>query len=82
MWFLFKTTVIVVIAVLMRGTLPRYRIDNLITYYWKYMLFSYIFFYIELLCVYYYYVVIVPQLIAQGMLEGLLEILIMQGGFL
>lgn len=80
MWFLFKTTVIVVIAVLMRGTLPRYRIDNLITYYWKYMLFSYIFFYIELLCVYYYYVVIVPQLIAQAMLEGLWELLAISAG--
>lgn len=82
MWFLFKTTVIVVIAVLMRGTLPRYRIDNLITYYWKYMLFSYVFFYVELLGVYYYYVVIVPKLVEQGMLQGFLDLYIIATGMI
>jgi NADH:ubiquinone oxidoreductase subunit H len=53
MWFLFKTTVLVVIAVLVRGTLPRYRIDQLITYKWKHLVFCYLFFVVELLCLYY-----------------------------
>lgn len=53
MWFLFKTTILVVIAVLIRGTLPRYRIDMLITYKWKHLVFCYLFFVIELLCLYY-----------------------------
>ena len=43
MWFLFKTTVLVVIAVLVRGTLPRYRIDQLITYKMKTFGFCYLF---------------------------------------
>ncbi len=44
-----KTTILVIIAILVRGTLPRYRIDQVITVNWKYLIFILIFFYVQLL---------------------------------
>lgn len=46
---LLKTTLFVAFAILVRGTLPRYRVDQLITVNWKYILFILIFFFIQIL---------------------------------
>ncbi len=46
-----KTVIIVSIAILVRGTLPRYRVDQVINLNWKYLIFILIFFYIELLTI-------------------------------
>jgi len=40
--FLFKTVLIVFIAVLVRGSLPRKRVDQYISQNWKYFVFSYL----------------------------------------
>lgn len=45
--FFLKTLFFVVLAVIVRGTLPRYRIDQLVSKYWKYWVFIYIFFIVE-----------------------------------
>lgn len=45
--FFLKTLFFVVLAVIVRGTLPRYRIDQLVSKYWKYWIFIYIFFIVE-----------------------------------
>lgn len=45
---LLKTVFLVTLAILVRGTLPRYRIDQVIALNWKYIIFLLIIFYIEL----------------------------------
>ena len=46
---LVKTVLFVSLAILVRGTLPRYRVDQLLTLNWKYWLFILIFFYVYIL---------------------------------
>jgi NADH:ubiquinone oxidoreductase subunit H len=46
-----KTVIIVSVAILVRGTLPRYRVDQVINLNWKYLIFILIFFYIQLLTI-------------------------------
>jgi len=46
---MFKVLIILVIAICIRGTLPRYRIDQIIILNWKFFIFILVFFYIELL---------------------------------
>ncbi len=48
---IFKTIIIVSIAILVRGTLPRYRVDQLINLNWKFLVFILFFFYVELLII-------------------------------
>jgi NADH:ubiquinone oxidoreductase subunit H len=44
----FKVVFLVILAVFIRGTLPRYRVDQLISLNWKFFIFICVFFYIEL----------------------------------
>jgi NADH:ubiquinone oxidoreductase subunit H len=44
-----KSIGIVIIAILIRGTLPRYRVDQLILLNWKTFIFINIFFFIQLI---------------------------------
>jgi len=44
-----KSIILVVLAILIRGTLPRYRIDQLILLNWKLFIFINIFFFNQLL---------------------------------
>ena len=46
---LLKTVLFVSLAILVRGTLPRYRIDQVISLNWKYGVFIFIIFYCHLL---------------------------------
>jgi len=46
---LLKTVLFVSFAILVRGTLPRYRVDQVISLNWKYTVFLFVFFYIHLL---------------------------------
>ena len=48
---LIKTITLVSIAILVRGTLPRYRIDQLISLNWKFFIFILILFYTNLLLI-------------------------------
>lgn len=45
---LIKAVILVMIAILIRATLPRYRVDQLITQHWKYYLFYLITYYLFL----------------------------------
>lgn len=54
MWFLFKALLAVTIAVIVRGVLPRFRIDQLVSEHWKTFIFMYIFFVLELISVIYF----------------------------
>lgn len=54
MWFLFKTLIAVTLAVVVRGVLPRFRVDQLVTEHWKMFMFMYIFFVLELTSVVYF----------------------------
>lgn len=54
MWFLFKALLAVTIAVIVRGVLPRFRIDQLVSEHWKMFIFMYIFFVLELISVIYF----------------------------
>lgn len=47
---LVKTVMFVSFAILVRGTLPRYRVDQLLTLNWKYLLFILIFFLYSFTC--------------------------------
>ena len=42
--FFLKTIIIVIVAILIRGTMPRYRIDQLISLNWKLYIYIYILF--------------------------------------
>ncbi len=46
---LLKTVLFVSLAILVRGTLPRYRVDQVISLNWKYGVFVFIVFYVHLL---------------------------------
>jgi NADH:ubiquinone oxidoreductase subunit H len=46
---LIKTTILISIAILVRGTLPRYRIDQVINLNWKFLVFILVLFYLELI---------------------------------
>lgn len=46
---LIKTVILISIAILVRGTLPRYRIDQLLSLNWKYWVFILIIFYLHVL---------------------------------
>lgn len=52
--FLFKIIFLVSLAILIRGTLPRYRIDQLLALNWKILIFIYFFFLVMLLFNIYY----------------------------
>ena len=52
-WVLLKTLLLVVLAILIRGTLPRYRIDQLTSQHWKTYIFIYISFFINIIILYY-----------------------------
>lgn len=54
-WFLLKVLILVVIAVLIRGTLPRYRVDQLVTLHWKTYIFIYITFTISVILFIYFF---------------------------
>jgi NADH:ubiquinone oxidoreductase subunit H len=43
-----KSIILVILAILIRGTLPRYRIDQLILLNWKLLIFINIFFFIQI----------------------------------
>lgn len=45
-WFIFKIILLLSLAILVRGTLPRYRIDQLISLNWKNLIYIYIFFFL------------------------------------
>ena len=47
--FTLKITLIVCLAILIRGTLPRYRVDQLISLNWKFLIFYCFFFFLLLL---------------------------------
>ncbi len=53
MWLLFKILIVVVVAILIRGSLPRFRIDQLTSQHWKLYIFLYIVFFIQLIIIYY-----------------------------
>jgi len=44
-----KTVLFVSLAILVRGTLPRYRIDQVLSLNWKYIIFILVMFYIHIL---------------------------------
>ena len=44
-----KSIVLVVLAILIRGTLPRYRIDQLVLLNWKLLIFINIFFFTQII---------------------------------
>jgi NADH:ubiquinone oxidoreductase subunit H len=46
---LIKTTILISIAILVRGTLPRYRVDQVINLNWKFLVFILVLFYLELI---------------------------------
>lgn len=48
---LIKTIILISLAILVRGTLPRYRIDQVLALNWKYLVFLLIFFYIHILLI-------------------------------
>jgi NADH:ubiquinone oxidoreductase subunit H len=54
MWFILKIMFFMVLAVVVRGTLPRYRVDQLVAQNWKKMVFFYIFFVLELIIITYF----------------------------
>ncbi len=47
-----KGIILSIIAILIRGTLPRYRIDQVLFLNWKLFIYILIFFYIELIFIY------------------------------
>jgi NADH:ubiquinone oxidoreductase subunit H len=44
-----KTVLFVSLAILVRGTLPRYRVDQVLSLNWKYIVFILIIFYVHIL---------------------------------
>lgn len=53
MVLIIKIVIVVTIAVLIRGTLPRYRVDQFISSHWKLLVFLFITFIFELLMMVY-----------------------------
>lgn len=54
MWFILKILFFIVIAVFVRGVLPRYRIDQILAENWKLLIFLYIYFFLEALVLLYF----------------------------
>lgn len=55
LWFILKIVFFVILGILIRGTLPRYRIDQLTSLHWKTLIFLYIIFIINILILIYYF---------------------------